>query len=99
MLSIEIIALHMVVIMISGLLAIPVLLSQSILAQEPEFLTYKNKDFEFSIQYPSDWTKEEEITSKSSNVNIAVAFVKQNESQINSEADLYIRTEEFLGRN
>lgn len=99
MLSIEIIALHMVVIMISGLLAIPVLLSQSILAQEPEFLTYKNKDFEFSIQYPSDWTKEEEITSKSSNVNIAVAFVKQNGSQINSEADLYIRTEEFLGRN
>ena len=99
MLSIEIIALHMVVIMISGLLAIPVLLSQSILAQEPEFLTYKNKDFEFSIQYPSDWTKEEEITSKSSNVNIAVSFVKQDGSQINSEADFYIRTEEFLGRN
>ena len=98
MLSIEIIALHMVVIMISALLAIPALLSQNILAQEPEFFTYKNKDFEFSIQYPSDWEKEEE-NMKSSNVNIAVAFVKQNGSQINSEADFYIRTEEFLGRN
>ena len=37
--------------------------------------------------------------SKSSNVNIAVSFVKQNVSSINSEADFYIRTEEFLGRN
>src|SRR5215203_4728357 len=99
MLYIEIIALHMVVIMISALLAIPALLSQSILAQEPEFLTYKNKDFGFSIQYSSSWKKEEENMSKSSNVNVAVAFVKQTGSQINSEADFYIRTEKFLGRN
>ena len=37
--------------------------------------------------------------SKSSNVNIAVSFVKQNGSSINSEVDFYTRTEEFLGRN
>src|SRR5918911_3924594 len=43
--------------------------------------------------------KEEENMSKSSNVNIAVSFVKHNGSQIYSEADFYIRTEEFLGRN
>jgi hypothetical protein len=44
---------------------------QCIFAQEPEFLTYESKDFGFSIQYPSDWKKEEENMSKSSNVNIA----------------------------
>jgi hypothetical protein len=49
------------------------LLLQCIFAQEPEFLTYESKDFGFSIQYPSDWKKE--------------------------EADFYMRTEEFLGRN
>jgi hypothetical protein len=43
--------------------------------------------------------KEEENMSKSSNVNIAVSFVKQNGSSINSEVDFYTRTEEFLGRN
>lgn len=75
------------------------LLLQCIFAQEPEFLTYKSKDFRFSIQYPLDWKKEEENMSKSSNVNIAVSFVKQNGSSINSEVDFYIRTEEFLGRN
>ena len=37
--------------------------------------------------------------SKSSNVNIAVEFVKQSGSQISPEADLYVRTEDFLGRN
>jgi hypothetical protein len=46
-------------------------------AQEPEFLTFISKEFGFSIQYPSDWKKEEENMSKSSNVNIAVSFVKQ----------------------
>ena len=35
------------------------LLLQCIFAQEPEFPTYKSKDFRFSIQYPSDWKKEE----------------------------------------
>lgn len=88
-----------IAIIISILIVIPVLLSQSIFTQEPEFLAYENKDFGFSIQYPSDWKKEEENMSKSSNVNIAVSFVKQNGSQIYSEADFYIRTEEFLGRN
>jgi hypothetical protein len=44
-----------------------------------------SKDFGFSIQYPSDWKKEEENMSKSSNVNIAVSFVKQNGSQISPE--------------
>ena len=43
--------------------------------------------------------KEEENMSKSSNVNIAVDFVKRNGSQISPEADLYVRTEDFLGRN
>jgi hypothetical protein len=66
---------------------------------QTEFLSYENKDFGFSIQYPSGWTKEEEPTSKSSNVNIVVSFAKQNGSRINTEADLYIRTEDFLGKN
>jgi hypothetical protein len=75
-----------------------VLLPQNIIAQA-EFLAYQNNDFGFSIQYPSDWKKEEQYTSKSSNVNIVVSFAKQNESRINTEADLYIRTEDFLGKN
>jgi hypothetical protein len=86
------------IITVSTLLAVPSISSQYILAKW-EFLSYENNDFGFSIQYPSDWKKEEETTSKSSNVNIAVSFVKQDGSQINSEADFYIRTEEFLGRN
>jgi serine/threonine-protein kinase len=86
------------IITVSTLLAVPSISSQYILAKW-EFLSYENNDFGFSIQYPSDWKKEEETTSKSSNVNVAVSFVKQNGSQINSEADFYIRTEEFLGRN
>ena len=86
------------IIIVSTLLAVPSISSQYILAKW-EFLSYENNDFGFSIQYPSDWKKEEETTSKSSNVNIAVSFFKQDGSQINSEADFYIRTEEFLGRN
>jgi hypothetical protein len=86
------------IITVSTLLAVPAISSQYILAKG-EFLSYENNDFGFSIQYPSDWKKEEENMSKSSNVNIAVSFVKQDGSQINSEADFYIRTEEFLGRN
>lgn len=70
-----------VAITISTSIVIPMLLSQCIFAQEPEFLTYESKEFGFSIQYPSDWKKEEENMSKSSNVNIAVSFVKQNGSQ------------------
>jgi hypothetical protein len=86
------------VIIILGFLMVPALLSQSIVAWD-EFLTYENNDFGFSIRYPSDWKKEEEYTSKSSNVNIVVSFAKQNGSRINTEADLYIRTEDFLGKN
>jgi hypothetical protein len=82
----------------SGLLSVPDSLSQNILAQS-EFLYYENKVFGFSIQYPADWKKEEQSTSKSSNINIVVSFSKHNKNQINSEADLYIRTEDFLGRN
>jgi PsbP-like protein len=82
----------------SGLLSVPASLSQNILAQS-EFLYYENKVFGFSIQYPADWKKEEQSTSKSSNINIVVSFSKHNKNQLNSEADLYIRTEDFLGRN
>jgi hypothetical protein len=82
----------------SGLLSVPTSLSQNILAQA-EFLSYENKVFGFSIQYPADWKKVEESTPKSSNINIVVSFSKQNKNQINSEADLYIRTEDFLGKN
>jgi hypothetical protein len=57
----------------------------------------KNKDFGFSIQDPANWKKEEESTSKFS--NIVISFSKQNRNQINSEAELYIRTKEFMGRN
>jgi eukaryotic-like serine/threonine-protein kinase len=81
-----------------NLIAVPAISLQSIVAKD-EFLSYESKDFGFSIQYPSDWTKEEESTSKSSNVNIVVSFVKQNGSQLKTEADLYIRTAEFLGKN
>jgi eukaryotic-like serine/threonine-protein kinase len=90
--------LPLVVIIMLNLIAVPAISLQYILAKG-EFLSYENKDFGFSIQYPSDWTKEEESTSKSSNVNIVVSFVKQNGSQLKTEADLYIRTEEFLGKN
>jgi hypothetical protein len=91
----------MIIITIIALLAVPVLLSsQNILAQA-EFLTYENKDFGFSILYPSGWQKEEEIPSKSSNINVIASFVKRNGSlqSIYTEADLYIRTEDFLGKN
>src|SRR5215204_1858843 len=91
-------AILLTVIIILGFLMVPALLSQSIVAWD-EFLTYENNDFGFSIRYPSDWKKEEEYTSKSSNVNIVVSFAKQNGSRINTEADLYIRTEDFLGKN
>ena len=66
----------------SGLLSVPASLSQNILAQA-EFLSYENKVFGFSIQYPADWKKEEQSTSKSSNINIVVSFSKQNKNQIN----------------
>jgi hypothetical protein len=84
----------------SSLLSTVIIPSQNILAQtQTEFLTYENRDFGFSIQYPSDWTKKEESTSKSSNVNIVVSFVKQNGSQLKTEAEFYIRTEDFLGKS
>src|SRR5215207_8107873 len=91
-------AILLTVIIILGFLMVPALLSQGIIAQA-EFLTYENKDFGFIIQYPSDWKKEEEYTSKSSNVNIVLSFAKQSRSRIYTEADLYIRTEDFLGKN
>ena len=90
----------LIIITSSSLLSAIISSSQNILAQtQTEFLTYKNKDFGLGIQYPSGWTKEEESKSKSSNVNIVVSFAKQNGSRINTEADLYIRTEDFLGKN
>ena len=90
----------MIIITIIALLAVPVLSSQNILAQA-KFLTYENKDFGFSILYPSGWQKEEGIPSKSSNINIVASFAKRNGSlqSIYTEADLYIRTEDFLGKN
>jgi hypothetical protein len=91
-------AILLTVIIKLGFLMVLVLLPQNIIAQA-EFLAYQNNDFGFSIQYPSNWKKEEEYTSKSSNVNIVVSFAKQNGSRINTEADLYIRTEDFLGKN
>jgi hypothetical protein len=91
-------AILLTVIIISGFLMVPALLSQNIVGRD-EFLTYENSDFGFSIRYPSDWKKEEEYTSKSSNVNIVVSFAKRNESRIDTETDLYIRTEDFLGKN
>jgi hypothetical protein len=39
------------------------------------------------------------MASKSSNINIVASFVKNNESAIYTQADLYIRTEDFLGKN
>ena len=90
----------LIIITSSLLLSNVVSLSPKFLSQaQTEFLNYENKDFGFSIKYPSDWTKEEESTSKSSNVNIVVSFIKQNGSQLQTEADLYIRTEDFLGKN
>jgi hypothetical protein len=91
-------AILLTVIIKLGFLMVLVLLPQNIIAQA-EFLAYQNNDFGFSIQYPSNWKKEEEYTSKSSNVNIVVSFAKQNGSRIDTEADLYIRTEDFLGKN
>ena len=85
-----------VVAIISSTLTTSASLSQSILSPA-EFLTYENDNFGFRIQYPSDWTKEEENTSKS-NVNIVVSFFKLNRSQPYTEADVYIRTEKFLGK-
>jgi hypothetical protein len=90
----------LIIITSSLLLSNVVSLSPKVLSQaQTEFLNYENKDFGFSIKYPSDWTKEEESTSESSNVNVVVSFVKQNGSQLQTEADLYIRTEDFLGKN
>jgi serine/threonine-protein kinase len=90
----------LITIISSSLLSTVISLSQNILSQaQTEFLTYENKDFGFTIQYPSDWTKVEESTSKSSNVNIVASFVKRNGSQLKTEADLYIRIEEFLGKD
>ena len=57
-----------VMIIMSTLLEVPSISLQSILAKG-EFPSYENKDFGFSIQYPSDWKKEEEDISKSSNVH------------------------------
>ena len=80
------------------LLSTSISLSRSILAQT-EFFTYENEDFGFSIQYPSDWQREKEIASKSSNINIVASFVKNNGSAIYTETDFYVRTEDFLGKN
>src|SRR5919106_2481035 len=81
------------IIISSTLLSTFISSSKSIQAQT-QFLTYESKDFGFSIHYPSDWEKEEEIAS-SSNVKIVASFIKNNGSQIYTEADLYIRTEDF----
>jgi hypothetical protein len=80
------------------LLSTFILLFENSLAQT-QFLTYENKDFGFSIQYPSDWESENEMASQSSNINIVASFVKNNGSAIYTQADLYIRTEDFLGKN
>ena len=87
------------VILVLNLLAIPNPLSGYIATQAPGFLVYENDDFKFSILYPTDWKKEEETVSKSSNINIVVSFVKQSKNHITTEADLYVKTEEFLGKN
>jgi hypothetical protein len=50
---------HLMAVITSGLLSVPTSLSQNILAQA-EFLSYENKVFGFSIQYPADWKKEEQ---------------------------------------
>ena len=39
------------------------------------------------------------MASKSSNINIVASFVKKNGSAIYTQADLFIRTEDFLGKN
>ena len=59
----------LIAVITSVLLSVPTSLSQNILAQA-EFLSYENKVFGFSIQYPADWKKEEESTSKSSSINM-----------------------------
>ena len=58
------------------------LLLQCIFAQEPEFPTYKSKDFRFSIQYPSDWKKEKENMSKSSNVILQFHLLNKMEARL-----------------
>jgi hypothetical protein len=93
--TVNVIIVTLIIITSSSLLLTAISSSQA----QTEFLTYENNDFGFSIRYPSDWKKEEEYTSKSSNVNIVVSFAKQNGSRIDTEADLYIRTEDFLGKN
>src|SRR5919108_5543098 len=91
--------LPLVMIIMSTLLEVPSISLQSILAKG-EFLAYENKDVGFSIQYPSDWREEgRRKYVEVFYVNIAVSFVKHSGSQVYSEADFYIRTEEFLGRN
>ena len=86
------------IIISSTLLSTFILLFKSSLAQT-QFLTYENKVFGFSIHYPSDWERENEMASKSSNINIVASFVKKNGSVIYTQADLFIRTEDFLGKN
>jgi hypothetical protein len=86
------------IIISSTLLSTFILLFKSSLAQT-QFLTYENKVFGFSIHYPSDWERENEMVSKSSNINIVASFVKNNGSAIYTQADLFIRTEDFLGKN
>ena len=84
---------------IISLILLPTFISSSKSIQaQTQFLTYESKDFGFSILYPSDWEKEEEIAS-SSNVKIVASFIKNNGSAIYTQADLYIRTEDFLGKN
>src|SRR3712207_3554842 len=92
--TVIVIVVTLIIITLSSLLLTAISLSQA----QTEFLTYENKDFGFSIRYPSDWKKEEEYTSKSSNVNIVVSFAKQNGSRINTEADLYIELKILLAK-
>src|SRR5919106_5471150 len=65
------------IIISSTLLSTSILVFKNSLAQT-QFLTYENKDFGFSIHYPSDWERENEMASKSSNINIVASFVKKN---------------------
>ena len=93
-------AIGIIITIIISLILLPTFISSSKSIQDQtQFLTYESKDFGFSIRYPSDWEKEEEIASSSSNVKIVASFIKNNGSQIYTEADLYIRTEDFLGKN
>jgi hypothetical protein len=87
----------MAIIVLSTLLS--TLVSSKSAVAQTKFLTYENKDFGFSIRNPSDWEKEKEIASKSSDINIVASFVKNIGTPIYTEADFYIRTEDFLGGN